>query len=444
MSNLSRRQFIFTAGAATAATVLVNGCSSGSSTSTSSPASSTAASPAAPSPVGAADTPEVTTAKLGFIALTDSAPLIIAKEKGLFAKYGMPDVEVAKQASWAVTRDNLELGSAGGGIDGAHILSPMPYLMSTGKITKGNKKVPMYILARLNVNGQGITLANSYKDLKIGADSSPLKEAFAKAKAAKGDIKCAVTFPGGTHDLWMRYWLAAGGIDPNKDVSTIVVPPPQMVANLKVNNMEAFCVGEPWNAQTVNQDIGYTAITTGELWKDHPEKALSMRAEWVDQYPKATKAIVMAVQEAQIWCDDPANKAEMCKIVSARQWFKVPEADILARAQGNFDLGVRKLENSPLLMKFWNDAASYPFKSHDLWFVTEDTRWGYLPADLDKKALIDTVNREDIWREAAKAIGQEAAIPKDTSRGVETFFDGVKFDPADPDAYLKGLAIKKI
>ncbi len=444
MSNLSRRQFIFTAGAATAATVLVNGCSSGSSTSTSSPASSTAASPAAPSPVNAADAPEVTTAKLGFIALTDSAPLIIAKEKGLFAKYGMPDVEVAKQASWAVTRDNLELGSAGGGIDGAHILSPMPYLMSTGKITKGNKKIPMHILARLNVNGQGITVANSYKDLKVGTDSSPLKEAFAKNKASKGDIKCAVTFPGGTHDLWMRYWLAAGGIDPNKDISTIVVPPPQMVANLKVNNMEAFCVGEPWNAQTVNQGIGYTAVTTGELWKDHPEKALSMRAEWVDKYPKATKAIVMAVQEAQIWCDDPANKVEMCKIVSARQWFKVPEADIVERAQGNFDLGVRKLENSPLLMKFWNDAASYPFKSHDLWFLTEDTRWGYLPADLDKKALIDAVNREDIWRDAAKAIGQEAAIPKDTSRGVETFFDGVKFDPADPEAYLKSLAIKKI
>lgn len=444
MSNFSRRQFIFTAGATTAATLLVNGCSGGSSTSTSSPDSSTGASPAAPSPVNAADAPEVTTAKLGFIALTDSAPLIIAKEKGLFAKYGMPDVEVSKQASWAVTRDNLELGSGGGGIDGAHILTPMPYLMSAGTITKGNQKIPMYILARLNVNGQGITLANTYKDLEIGTDSAPLKEAFAKAKAAKGDIKCAVTFPGGTHDLWMRYWLAAGGIDPDKDVSTIVVPPPQMVANIKVNNMEAFCVGEPWNAQTVNQKIGYTAFTTGELWKDHPEKAFSMRAEWVDQYPKATKAIVMAVQEAQIWCEDPANKVEMCKIVSARQWFKVPEADIVERAQGNFDLGVRKLENSPLLMKFWNDAASYPFKSHDLWFLTEDIRWGYLPADLDKQALVDTVNREDIWREAAKTLGQEAAIPKDTSRGVETFFDGVTFDPADPDAYLKGLAIKKV
>jgi nitrate/nitrite transport system substrate-binding protein len=442
MSKISRRNFLITAGATTATTLIINGCSSSS---TKSDESTTSTSSPAPSPVAAADTPEVTTAKLGFIALTDSAPLIIAKEKGLFAKYGMPDVEVVKQASWAVTRDNLELGSTGGGIDGAHILTPMPYLMTAGKITKGNAKVPMNILARLNVNGQGICLSNNYSDLKVAADSTPLKEAFAKGKASGKEMKCAVTFPGGTHDLWMRYWLAAGGIDPDKDVSTIVVPPPQMVANIKVNNMEAFCVGEPWPAQTVNQKIGYTAITTGELWKDHPEKALAMRADWVEQNPKAAKAILMAVQEAQIWCDDPGNREEMCKIVSGRQWFKVPVEDILERSKGNFDMGNgRTLQNSDLVMKFWNDDASYPFQSHDLWFLTEDMRWGYLPEDTDTKALIQAVNREDLWREAAKAIGQEAAIPKSTSRGIETFFDGTKFDPEKPEAYLKSLEIKKI
>lgn len=440
MSKISRRNFLITAGATTATTLIVNGCSSSRSTNQSEGSSSPA-----PSPVAAADTPEVTTAKLGFIALTDAAPLIIAKEKGLFAKYGMPDVEVLKQASWAVTRDNLELGSTGGGIDGAHILSPMPYLMTVGKITKGNAKVPMSILARLNVNGQGISLSNAYTDLKIGTDSSPLKSVFAKNKAAGKEMKCAVTFPGGTHDLWMRYWLSAGGIDPDKDVSTIVVPPPQMVANIKVNNMEAFCVGEPWPAQTVNQKIGYTALTTGEFWKDHPEKALTLRTDWVEQNPKAAKAITMAVLEAQIWCDDMANKAEMCEIISGREWLKVPAADIIERSKGNFDFGNgRTLENSDLLMKFWKDDASYPFQSHDLWFLTEDIRWGYLPPDTDTKALIAQVNREDIWREAAKAIGQEAAIPKSTSRGVETFFDGVKFDPEDPEAYLKGLTIKKV
>lgn len=442
MSSLSRRKFIFTAGITAGATILANGCSGGSSTSdTSSPAASA---PASPAPVAAADTPEVTTAKLGFIALTDSAPLIIAKEKGLFAKYGMPDVEVLKQASWAVTRDNLELGSGGGGIDGAHILTPMPYLMSAGTITKGNQKVPMNILARLNVNGQGICLANTYQDLKIETDSAPLKEAFAKVKAEKGEAKVAMTFPGGTHDLWIRYWMAAGGIDPDKDVSTIVVPPPQMVANVKVNNMEAFCVGEPWPLQTVNQKVGYNALTTGELWKDHPEKAFAMRADWVEQHPKAAKALLMAVQEAQIWCDDPANKEEMCRIVSGREWFKVPYEDIIDRSKGIYNMGTRQFENQDLMQKYWNDAASYPFKSHDLWFLTEDIRWGYLPADTDTQALVDAVNREDLWREAAKAIGQEAAIPASTSRGVETFFDGVKFDPENPSAYLSALKIKKV
>ena len=442
MSKVSRRKFIVTAGAATAATFLVNACTSSGTTDSSS--SSSNSSPA-PSPVSAADTPEVTTAKLGFIALTDSAPLIIAKEKGIFAKYGMPDVEVSKQASWGVTRDNLVLGSAGGGIDGAHILTPMPYLMSAGTITNGTK-VPMNILARLNVNGQGIVLSNTYKDLGVQTDSSLLKDAFAKAKSAGSDPKVAVTFPGGTHDLWMRYWLSAGGINPDKDVSTIVVPPPQMVANLKTGTMGAFCVGEPWPLQTVNQTIGYGALTTGELWKDHPEKAFAMRADWVEQHPNAAKALLMAVLEAQQWCDKDENKEEMTQILSKREWFKVPVTDILDRSRGKFDFGDgRVIENTDLMQKYWRDNASYPYKSHDLWFLTEDIRWGYLPADTDTTALIDAVNREDLWREAAEALGVPASeIPTSTSRGVETFFDGIKFDPEDPAAYLKSLKIKKV
>ncbi|WAL62672.1 CmpA/NrtA family ABC transporter substrate-binding protein [Thermocoleostomius sinensis] len=438
MSKITRRNFLITAGATTAATLLVHGCSSGQNTS-----SESNASPAA-SPVAAIDTPEVTTAKLGFIALTDSAPLIIAKEKGLFAKYGMPDVEVVKQASWAATRDNLELGSQGNGIDGAHILTPMPYLMTTGKITQ--QPLPMYILARLNTNGQGISVANTYADLKVGTDSSPLKQAFAQAKSQGRDLKAAVTFPGGTHDLWMRYWLAAGGINPDSDISTIVVPPPQMVANMKVNTMEAFCVGEPWNAQLVSQNLGYTALVTGELWKDHPEKAFALRADWVDQHPKAAKALTMAVLEAQQWCDQAENKAEMCDIISKREWLKIDAQDILGRAKGDIDYGTGKtVESSPLLMKFWADNASYPFKSHDLWFLTEEIRWGYLPPDTDTTALVEQVNREDIWREAAQAINVPASdIPSSTSRGVETFFDGKTFDPENPEAYLNSLDIKKV
>jgi len=388
--------------------------------------------------------PEVKGATFGFIALTDSAPLIVAKEKGFFAKYGLPDVQVLKQASWGTTRDNLELGSAGGGIDGAHILTPMPYLMASGRVTKNSTKVPMSILLRLNTNGQSISVSNKYKGMHVNLAAKPLVEAFAKAKAAGKEVKVAMTFPGGTHDMWIRYWLAANGVDPDKDVSTIVVPPPQMVANMKVDTMEAFCVGEPWNAQLINQDIGYTALTTGELWKDHPEKSLAMRGDWVEKNPNAARAVTMAVLEAQQWCE--ANIEEMCKIVSGREWFKVPLEDIVQRSKGRYDYGTGKVvENSPFVMKFWKDFASYPFQSHDLWFLTENQRWGYQPANLDAKELIKQVNREDIWRDAAKSLGVAAAdIPASTSRGIETFFDGKTFDPANPQAYLKSLTIKRV
>lgn len=406
--------------------------------------SSTGASPISTVAAGPIETPETTTAKLGFIALTDSAPLIVALEKGLFKKYGMTDVSVTKQTSWAVTRDNLELGSGGGGIDGAHILTPMPYLMTAGKITKGNTPVPMYILARLNTGGQGISVSNDYADLKLATDSSPLKAKVDAAKAAGKKFKIAVTFPGGTHDLWMRYWLAAGGIDPENDVDIVVVPPPQMVANMETKTMDAFCVGEPWNDRLVSKKLGYTAITTGELWKNHPEKAFTMRKDWVDKNPKAAKAILMAIQEAQIWCDQDASKEEMCQIISADKYIKSPVADILERAKGTFDMGNgRKLEKSDLLMKFWRDGASYPFKSHDAWFIAENMRWGRFAPDTDVKALVDQVNREDLWKEAAEAIGQKAAIPKNISRGVETFFDKVTFDYTKPKAYLDSLKIKK-
>jgi nitrate/nitrite transport system substrate-binding protein len=390
--------------------------------------------------------PEVTKATLGYIALTDAAPLVIAKEKGLFAKHGMPDVEVIKQASWGALRDNIVLGSEGNGIDGAHILTPMPYLISTGKVTQGNVPMPMYILSRLNLDCQGISVAKEYADLKIGVDSAPLKAALEKKKAAGKEVKAAVTFPGGTHDLWMRYWLAAGGIDPDKDIQTIVVPPPQMVANMKVGTMDVFCVGEPWNEQLVNQDIGYTATTTAELWSGHPEKCLGMRAAWVDKNPLAAKALVMAVQEAQQWCEKFENKDEMAKIVGQRQWFNVPVPDIIGRIKGEVNYGLgRKASDKALAMKFWANGASYPFKSHDMWFVAENIRWGKFDPGTDIKELVDKVNREDIWRESAKAIGVAAAdIPQDTSRGKETFFDGKIFDPADPSAYLKSLSIKRI
>jgi nitrate/nitrite transport system substrate-binding protein len=390
--------------------------------------------------------PEIKGTRLGYIALTDSAPLIIAKEKGMFAKHGLPDMDIAKQASWGATRDNMALGVARNGIDGGHILRPKTHLYATGAVMPNNKPLPVYTLLNLNEDCQGISVSNEYASLAIKADSSPLKEAFARKKAAGKELTAAMTFPGGTHDLWLRYWLAAGGIDPDGDIKVITVPPPQMVANMKVGNMDVFCVGEPWNEQLVNQNIGYTAVTTGELWTKHPEKVLGMRADVVDRNPKAVQAILMAVMEAQIWCEKAENKQEMAEIVSRRQWFNVPVADIIGRIRGEINYGGgRKVNNPALAMKFWGKSgeASYPWKSLDAWFIAENIRWGKFPATMDIRKIVDQTNRSDLWSEAAKTLGI-AGAPAGDSRGVETFFDGVSFDPADPQAYLKALKIKRV
>ena len=389
--------------------------------------------------------PEVKGTKLGYIALTDASPLIIAKEKGYFTKHGVPEMDIAKQASWGALRDNMALGTKANGIDGGHILRPKSHLYTTGKVMQNNQPLPMFTLLNLNEDCQAISVSNEFKDLKVGSDAAPLKAAFEKKKAAGKEVKVAMTFPGGTHDLWIRYWLAAGGIDPDKDISTIVVPPPQMVANMKVGTMDAFCVGEPWNEQLVNQDIGYTALTTGELWFKHPEKILGMRADWVDANPRTTKAIMMAVMEAQQWCDKMENKAEMAEIVGRRQWFNVPVTDIIGRIKGDINYGNgRTASGTKLLMKFWGEKGevSYPWKSLDSWFITENIRWGKFEQTMDIKALVDKTNRSDLWIEAAKGLGL-SGTPTADSRGVERFFDGKVFDPNDPAGYLKSLSIKR-
>ena len=430
MFSLTRRQFVLSGLAATTGAALQLG---------------TLAGLLAPLPAQAAPgKPETTSVELGFIALTDAAPLIIAKEKGFFAKQGMTGVELKKQTSWAVTRDNLELGSAGGGIDGAHILSPMPYLLTTGSISKSKKPVPMNILARLNTQGQAISVSKEFLPAKFKAKSPGLVAAVAKKNATGDKFKAAVTFPGGTHDLWMRYWLAANGVDPNKQADLVVIPPPQMVANMQSGTMDAFCVGEPWNERLVNKKLGYTAAQTGEIWKQHPEKAFAMRADWVKKNPNAALRLLMAVQQAQKWAENPANTPELAKILAEDKYVKASIDDILPRLQGTVDYGDgRKVTKSPYTMKFWSNNASFPYKSHDIWFVTEDIRWGYLPKGTDIKGLVNKVNRSDLWRAAAKANGFGTG-PAGDSRGVEVFFDGVKFDPSNPKAYLNGLKIKAL
>ncbi|MDZ8187182.1 MAG: CmpA/NrtA family ABC transporter substrate-binding protein [Nostoc sp. ChiSLP02] len=435
MVKLSRRKFLVTTGAAALLTQTISHRATSNSTVKQLSSGVYA---------GESDTPEVRKATLGFVPVSSCAPLIIAKVKGFFAKYGMPDIQVNKQPSWAVQRDKLMLSSSDGGLDGAHLLFNQAYLIATGEISY-RRKIPMYILARLNVNGQGISLANAYKELNLGLDSSALKSKFEQKTRAGETVRCAVPFPRSTGDFFMRWWLAYGGIDPSRDISLVTMPPPQTVANMRAGSMDAFSCVDPWHHRLIEKGFGYSAVTTGELWNNHPEKALVVRGEWVDKHPKAAKTMLAAVLEAQMWCDRLENKEEMFQILSQRQWMGVKSNVIGDRLLGKFDYGNgRVVENSPHAIKFWRENASYPYKSHDLWFLIEDMRWGHRSPEFETKPLIDAVNREDLWREAAKLIGQEKAIPPSTSRGVEKFFNDLEFDPENPQAYLNAPTIRRV
>lgn len=449
MTYINRRKFLINAGLATTGALLLKGCNPPEATNSGGSGTETPNQSANLTPETTPETPKV---KLGFTPIFEAAPLIIAKEKGFFAKYGMTEAEVSKQANWGAARDNVEIGSAGGGIDGGQWQMPMPYLISEGLITKNNQKIPMYVLAMLNTQGNGIAIAKTQTGKNISLDVSKAKDYIQGLKKAGTPFRAAYTFPKANQDLWIRYWLAAGGINPEQDVNLLTVPAAQTVANMKTGTMEGFSTGDPWPARIVKDDIGFMAALTAQIWPYHPEEYLGIRADWVDQNPKATKAIVKAVIEAQQWCDKPENRKELAQIVSGASYYNVPAEILEPMFMGKYTMGDGKpdIDDFDKAVRYWKTEkgiVSYPYKSLDLWFLVESVRWGFLPKTyLDTaQGLIDKVNRSDLWKEAAKEAGiPEADIPTSDSRGTETFFDGKVFDPANPKAYLDSLAIKKM
>lgn len=445
-SNLSRRRFMTIATASTGA-VLLKGCLGNPPETITGSQTSTVASPVVD--LNPEAMPEVKTVTLGYMPIVEAAPLIVAKQKGLFAKYGMPDVKIAKQANWGSARDNVKIGSAGGGIDGGQWQMPMPYLISEGIITD-NTKVPMYLLAQLNTQGNGIAIANKHLGKGLSVNVAEQVAFFDKLKSEGSKFKAAYTFPNVNQEFWIRYWLAGNGIDPDEAVELLTVPAAQTVADMKRGAMDAFSTGDPWPFRIVSDNVGFISALTAEIWKNHPEEYLAIRKDWVDQYPKATKAILKAIMEAQQWCDNFDNRKELAAILAQREYFNVPETVLLDPLMGKYNLGERSIDDKSMAVLYWKDekgSVSYPYQSHDLWFLTESVRWGFLPQDTLSKAkdLIKQVNREDIWRAAAQELGVAAAdIPTSTSRGIEEFFDGVKFDPENPQAYLNRLKIKRV
>jgi len=340
------------------------------------------------------DAPEKKEIRIGFIPLTDCASVVMASVLKFDEKYGIKII-ATKEASWAGVRDKLVNGE----LDMAHVLYGLVYGVHLG--ISGPKK-DMAVLMTLNNNGQAITLSKKLAD-KGAVDAASLAKAMA---ADKREYTFAQTFPTGTHAMWLYYWMASAGINPFADAKVITVPPPQMVANMRVGNMDGYCVGEPWNHRAVADGIGITAITTQDIWKDHPEKVLGTTAEFVKSYVNTSL--------------DAINQ----------------------RILGRYQNGMGKTWDDPNYMKFYNDGAvNFPYLSDGMWFLTQHKRWGMLKEHPDYLAVARQINQIDLYKEAAAQV--KAPVPKDPMRASK-LFDGVVWDGKEPKKYADSFKVKSL
>jgi nitrate/nitrite transport system substrate-binding protein len=380
----------------------------------------------------AQDGPETPDIRFGIIALTDCAPLVMAHELGYFKKFGINSV-VSKEASWAVIRDKLSIGEN----QATHMLIGMPLASTMG--LAGSPVKPMVIPWLLNRNGQAITLNNK---LKAAGAKTPaqIKPLAMKAKASGEPLTFAMTFPPGTHAMWIRYWLASGGIHPDKDVTLITIPPAQMVANMKVDKMDGFCVGEPWNNRAIEDGIGFTAVTTQQMWKDHPEKVCAFTEEFAMKNPKTVKAILKALHLASVDLDKLENRPKFAEVIARPSYINCPPATITERLLGKYEYGDGRVEQDPNYMIFSNRNTNYPHQIYAKWWLTQLRRWGMTKGAPDYTGVTKRVIRSDIYREAMKELGVAVNVPEEQKI---TLYDGV-FDGVDPEKYAKSFAIHNV
>jgi len=405
--------------------------------------------------------------KLGFIPLTDCAPLVIAKEKGLFDKYQL-DVELVKEASWANIRDKVATGA----LDGAQMLATMPIAATLGI---GGITTPMLTAMIMDLNGNAITIANVLYD-RIQAlapetlQQRPITAAGIKAvidanKKTGGErLRFAMVFPTSTHNYELRYWLASAGIDPDRDIELMVIPPSQMVENLASGNIDGFCVGEPWNGLAVKRGLGHTLITKYELWNNSPEKVFGVTQAWAEQNPDTHKTILKALVEATQWLDaNEANRLEAVNILSRTEYVDIDVDVIKMSMTGSF---YYNRDDAPTPMEDFNVfhrySANFPWLSHAVWFLTQMVRWGHIREPLDINKTAESIYRPDIFRQVMQDMGQPYPLidykeeGKHTGpwileegnggidMGADTFFDNKPFQADNLFDYLDGLSIKHL
>jgi len=374
------------------------------------------------------DAPELKEIRVGFIPLTDCASVVIASVMKFDEKFGIKIIP-SKEASWAAVRDKLVNGE----LHAAHVLYGLIYGVHLGV---GGTKKDMSVMMTLNNNGQGITLSNQLKD-KGATTGETLKKLI---DTDKRDYTFAQTFPTGTHAMWLYYWLANYGIDPFKDVKNIVVPPPQMVANMRVGNMDGFCVGEPWGNRAIADNIGFTAATSQDIWKDHPEKVLGSTAEFTQKYPNTARALMMAVLEASKYIDVMANRRKVAEIIADKSYVNCPVEVIDQRLEGKYEDGLGKKWNDPNYMKFCNDGAvNFPYLSDGMWFLTQHKRWGLLKEDPDYLGVAKQINQIELYKQAASQV--KVPVPRDVMRS-SRLIDGTVWDGKDPKKYAASFKVR--
>ena len=337
--------------------------------------------------------------KLGFIPLTDCSPLVMAKELGLFKKYGV-NVELSKEASWANVRDKILTGE----LDGAHCLYSMPFSVYTGVGGKAGSE--MKIAMMLNVNGQAITLSNDFCG-KVGFKQMNKVTPIVAAKLkAEREVTFAMTFPGGTHDLWLRNWMSIAGLN-QRAMKIITIPPPQMVANMKVGNMDGYCVGEPWGGVAVKQGIGFTQVASQDIWKDHPEKALVVNKDFSSKHKADLVKVMKAVIEACKWLDVPANRKKAAAIIGKAPYVNAPADVIESRLMGDYNLGCNQgveVYDNDYMLFHKGGIVNYPRKSHAIWAMAQFVRFGYLKEAPEYKAIADKLILQDLYEEVAASM----------------------------------------
>jgi nitrate/nitrite transport system substrate-binding protein len=368
--------------------------------------------------------PERTHVRLGFVALSDAAPLAAARMLELGKRHGLT-LELCRQPSWSAVRDKLLSGE----IDAAHALYGLVYGAHVGI---GGPQADMAVLMVLNRNGQAITLSNTLADAL--RETGHLKTAL--ATLGRKPV-FAQTFPTGTHAMWLYHWLAAQGVDPLRDIDNVVIPPPQMAQTLAAGHLDGFCVGEPWNALAEAQQAGRTVALSSEVWPNHPEKVLASRRDFVSLYPNTSRALIQTLLEACQWLDDLSHRAEIATRLAQSDLLNVDRDVIAPRLMGDFEPGRFTLPT--LAVNFCdNGNVNYPRMSDGLWFLTQFRRWGMMEGRRDDVETARTINQTSLYREAATRLGLH--VPDEIQSDV--LCDGIAWDGRDPAGYLDALTIR--